>query len=268
MADTPLLNLFSGVFRGSGWSNLTKPVVVLDGQAEEWRKDRFFSGSFAYIVGANENNFEELCGALSARVVVFYEMRVSALSSLQEISGLEHLAINWNNKVTDLSPLSYLSCLKTLSLIDTPKATDISPLSTLQELCAFEFSGAPTLSNKNTAKSLEPLVALTRLEELRLTNLKVEEDGLRPIAKCRGLKRLSVANTFDTEDYAFLAAKMPNTVCRHFNATVQVQGDAIKRGIDTMVVGRRKPFLSSREDAGRIAVYEAAFAKLKAKHSV
>jgi len=144
----------------------------------------------------------------------------------------------------------------------------MSPLSALQELRAFEFSGAPSLSNINTARSLEPLAALNRLEELRLTNLKVEEDGLRPVAKCRGLKRLSVANTFDTEDYAYLAARMPNTVCRHFNATVRVQGDAIKRGSDTMVVGRRKPFLNSREDAGRIAMYEAAFAKLKANHSV
>lgn len=267
MSDTPLLNLFSEVSKGRGWSSFRKPVVVLDGRAEEWREDRVFSGSVAYIVGANEKKFEELCRALSARVVIFYEMRVSSLYSLREISGLEHLAINWNNKVADLSPLSHLGCLKTLSLVDTPQATDISPLATLQELRAFEFSGSPTLSNKNTAKSLEPLAALPRLEELRLTNLKVEDDGLRPIAKCRGLKRLSVANTFDTEDYAFLAARMPNTACRHFNATVQIQGDAIKRGIDTMVVGRRKPFLNSREDAVRIEMYEAAFAKLKAKHS-
>jgi hypothetical protein len=49
---------------------------------------------------------------------------------------------------------------------------------------------------------------------------------------------------------------------------VKVQGDAIGPGIDTRVVGRRKPFLSSRKDAERIKKYEAEFEKLKAKHAL
>lgn len=110
-------------------------------------------------------------------------------------------------------------------------------------------------------------LALPHLKDMQLTGLKIENDGLRPVARCQALRTLSVSNTFDTEDYAFLAAKMPNTTCRHFSATVRVQGGSIRAGIDTMVVGRRKPFLNSREDAERIKKYEAAFAKLKDKHA-
>lgn len=267
MTDTPLLNLFSNIPKGSGWGDFEKPVIVLNGQAEEWRKDRVFSGDIAYIVGAKEHAFTELCKTLTAKTVAFYHMQVHNLSGLREISGLEQLAIGWNSKVTNLSPLSDLSHLKMLSLIDTPKANDISPLSALKDLRAFEFSGSPTLSSHNKAKSLEPLAMLYQLEELRLTNLRVEKDGLRPIAKCNSLKRLDVANSFDTEDYAFLAAKMPNTVCDYFSATVPIRL-FVKPEIDTMVIGRRKPFLNSQQDADRIAAYEAAFAKLKAKHSV
>lgn len=58
MSDTPLLNLFSEVPKGRGWSSFRKPVVVLDGRAEEWQEDRVFSGSVAYIVGANEKNLK------------------------------------------------------------------------------------------------------------------------------------------------------------------------------------------------------------------
>lgn len=265
--DTPpLLGIFSEVPRGQGWENAKKPVLVLDGQVTEWQQGKTYSGHAAFIVGANEETFDALCMALSVKIAVFYEMRVSDFSCLQNISGLEHLAIIWNSKAVDLGPLSYLNHLKTLALVDTPKAHDLQPISRLQELRAFEFSGSPTLSSKNTAKSLEPLAALPNLCEMQLTGLKIERDGLRPVARCIALRMLSVSNTFDTEDYAFLAAKMPNTTCSHFSATVRVQGSAIGAGIDTMVVGRRKPFLNSQEDAERIRRYEAAFAKLKEKH--
>lgn len=265
--DTPPLSgIFSEVPRGQGWENAKKPVLVLDGHVTEWQQGKTHSGHAAYIVGANEKTFDALCMELSVKIAVFYEMRVPDLSGLQNISGLEHLAIIWNSKMTDLEPLSHLNNLKTLALVDTPKAHDLQPISRLQELRGFAFSGSPTLSSKNIAKSLEPLAALPHLKEMQLTGLKIENDGLRPVARCQVLKTLSVSNTFDTEDYAFLAAKMPNTTCSHFSATVRVQGSAIGAGIDTMVVGRRKPFLNSQEDAERIRRYEAAFAKLKDKH--
>lgn len=267
-SDTPpLLGIFSEVPKGHGWGNCKKPVLVLDGQVTEWRQGKMLSGRAAYIVGANEKTFDALCKALSVKIAVFYEMRVADLSCLQNILGLDHLAIIWNSKVVDLRPLSHIPNLKTLALVDTPKAHDLQPIASLQDLRAFEFSGAPTLSSKNTAKSLEPLAALPSLNEMRLTGLRVEREGLRPVARCKALRTLSVSNTFDTEDYAFLAANMPNTTCRHFGATVKVKGDAIGPGIDTMIVGRKKPFLSSQKDAERIKRYEVAFAKLKAKHA-
>ena len=266
--DTPpLLNIFSEVPTGHGWGHSKKPVLVLDGQVADWQQGNMLSGHSAYIVGANEKTFDALCMALSVKTAVFYEMRVADLSGLQKIAGLEHLAVIWNSKVTDLSPLSRLNHLKTLALVDTPKVHDLQHISHLQDLRAFEFSGSPALSSKNTAKSLEPLATLPRLNEMQLTGLKVETGGLRPVSRCQALNTLSVSNTFDTEDYAFLAANMPKTACRHFSATVPVQGDSIGSGIDTMVVGRRKPFLNSKKDAERIRKYEAAFAKLKAKHA-
>lgn len=267
-SDTPpLLSIFSEVARGQGWENAKKPVLVLDGQVTDWPQGKMLSGHTAYVVGANEKTFDALCTALSVKIAVFYEMRVPDLSGLQNISELEHLAIIWNSKMTGLEPLSHLNHLKNLALVNTPKVHDLQPISRLQDLRGFEFSGSPTLSSKNIAKSLEPLAALPHLTEMQLTGLKIENGGLRPVARCQALKTLSVSNTFDTEDYAFLAAKMPNTTCRHFSATVRVQGDAIGAGIDTMVVGRRKPFLNSQEDAERIRKYEAAFAKLKEKHA-
>jgi len=264
--ETHLLHKFLDVPRGKDWGDFKKPVLVLDGLAQEWKSNAKFSAKRAYIIGVNDKSFDRVCCALSTDVVSFYEMRVTDISSLAKISGLRRLSINWNSKLADLSPLTFLSQLDALALIDTSKASDLSPVAALKKLRAFEFSGSPTLSSKNTAESLRPLGELKALEELRLKNLKVVNGGLQPLAACSSLKRLSVANTFPTEDYAFLAAKLPKVSCRHFAATVPVDGNAIGEGIDTMVVGKRKPFLSSSKDADRIHKYETQFEKLKAKY--
>jgi len=253
--------------RGGGWDQLNKPILVLDGQSQTWKPDVAYKAEEAFIVGTNDKNFSNVCRSLTAKTIYFYEMRVTDVSALTEISKARKIAINWNSKLSDLMPLSGLINLEALALINTPKANDLSFLSSLKNLRAFEFSGSPTLSSKNNAITLDPIEELTQLEELRLEGLTVRTGGLRPLAKCPDIKRLVVSNTFATDDFAYLAAMLPNTECRYFRASVPVIGDALGEGIDTMVVGKRKPFLNSKADAKRLKRYHDKFAQLKAKFS-
>ncbi len=231
----------------------------------EWQPNINFSAKTVRIFGANDKIFDGICDTLSADTVTFYKTRVTNLSSLTKISGLKRLWIEWNNKLIDLSPLASLTQLDALVLIDIPKANDLSPLAKLKNLRLLEFSGAASLSKQNTAATLSPLGALKQLEELHLRNVKIIDDGLRPLAKCSNLKRLYVANTFATEDYAYLAANLPKVTCQHFAATVPLTSGVFGDGLDTMVVGKRKPLLSSKHNADRIAKYEKRFAELKAQ---
>ena len=262
-----ILPQYFGMQRGEGWGQLKKPVLVLDGKSHAWKPDVAYKADKALIVGTNDKNFRSVCQSLTVKTVYFYEMRVTDVSALKEISEVRKIAIDWNTTLSDLRPFSSLPNLVALALVNTPKANDLSFVAALKNLRAFEFSGSRTLSSKNKAITLEPIGALTQLEELRLQGLDVQSGGLRPLAKCPQLKRLVVSNTFATEDFAYLAAMLPNTECRYFRATVPVDGGAIGDGIDTMVVGKRKPFLNSKTDSQRLRQYHDKFAELVARFS-
>ncbi|MGH7468866.1 MAG: leucine-rich repeat domain-containing protein [Longimicrobiales bacterium] len=181
------------------------------------------------------------------------------LAPLQQLGGIEHLAIRWNTKLKDLSPLARLSNLETLILEDVPKVEDLAPLAHLQKLLALDFSGG--IWNKNRARSLLPFAGLPRLQELRLYNLRVDSDGLRPLAGCKTLQSLSVSNQFPTEDYAFRAAALPSTHCGMFAPFVHIATPI--DGKDVMVVGKGKPFLNSTTDHVRLTEYVRQFEALR-----
>ena len=115
--------------------------------------------------------------------------------------------------------------------------------------------------NKNTADSLEPIGGLSVLEELRLTNVRVLDGGLRPVARCSALRSLVVSNQFPTADYAYLSVALPETSCDMFAPYVEPSlalGESI-----VMVVGSGKPFLHAVDDAARLERYATAFRDLQ-----
>ena len=250
------LNTFRDVKRGPD----DKPLLIADGKLIRIADlDAPVEAGAAYVVGVNQKTFETVCRYLRPDILHFYQMRVSDIAPLTALRGLRRLAIRWNTKLADISPLRRLLRLEVLVLEDTPKVLDLSPIAACAELSAVEYSGG--IWSKNTAASLTPLADLPVLEELVLTNLKVQADGLKPIAKCRRLRTLNVSNQFPTEDYALLSVALPQVECDMLAPHVRLS-QAID-GKDVMVVGSRKPLLSSKDDATRIEKYERAFEALR-----
>jgi hypothetical protein len=242
------------------WNADNRPVVIANGKAIQVESiDSPIQTETAYVVGINQGKFEQLTRYLRAEMVHFYEMRVPDLSGLARLGSLRSLAIRWNTKMTSLDQIGDLRDLDTLILEDTPKVTDLGPVADLGGLRAFEYSGG--IWNKNTAQTLEPIGSLTRLEEIRLTNLRVREGGLRPLARCKALQHLTLSNQFPTADYAYLSVALPEAECDMFAPHIRLS-QAIDAG-DIMVVGSRKPFLDSVEDAARLQRYEEAFRRLQ-----
>jgi hypothetical protein len=239
------------------------PVLIADGVAmpfedvnSEIRIDR------ARVIGLRPAHMDRLATLVHTRALALYGMQVEDLSPLRRIEGLEWLLITWNTKVTSLEPLRSIRGLTRLSISDTPKVLDLEPIAKLTNLVALNYSGG--IWNKNTATTLEPITRLPNLEELVLTNLKVLAGGLRQLANLQRLRALELSNQFDTADYAYLSVALPNTTCRHFAPYVSINTNGINE--NTMIVGRRKPFLDSTKDATRIAKYVAAFERLQAAY--
>jgi len=248
------------------WAEMNKPAIIVDGELYSLNdlEKRSVEGDLAYVVGSNDKNIELICSRLSPVLIHFYEMRVSDLAALNSLKRLTHLAIRWNTKVKDLSPISTHKNLNTLIIEDTPKISSIAPLSKLDNLKYLDYSGG--IWNKNTADSLEPISELQYLEFLVLNNIKVEDGSLKPIAECKKLKKLDICNKFKTEEFAFLAARMPSVECDMFKAYVELNQKLGEH--DVMVVGSRKPFLNSTKDKAKLEKYKLSFSRLVDEHSL
>lgn len=246
---------------GTKWTAEDKPILIVDGVLHKVRSlPATIRGEAAYAVGMSDRNLAKLAAALDVELLHFYELRAADLSPLTTVRRLRYLKIHWNTKIVDLSAVGELRTLETLILVDTPKIRQLEPLMHLSALAALEYSGG--IWNRNHAASFDPLAALPNIEELVLTNLRVESGGLRPLAQCRSLKRLTVSNQFDTEDYAYLSVALPQVQCQSFAPWIRVSHT---NGFDTMIIGKRKPFLNSKVDYAKIIKYEAAFQRMQEK---
>jgi len=237
------------------------PVIIADG--EVYRLTDLQSpiqATRARVVGLRAAHMERLGALLRPKALALYDMQVEDLSPLQRLEGLEWLSLTWNTKATSLEPVGDMRGLTRLSISDMPKVRDLEPIRALSGLVALNYSGG--IWNRATAATLEPLAGLPALEELVLTNIKVLEGGLRPLARCERLRTLELSNQFETADYAYLSVALPEAVCQHFAPYVPLEVKGLKA--DVMVVGRRKPFLDSTRDADRLARYVIEFERLRA----
>jgi len=192
------------IARQGNWPKVPpKPFLLVDGEMPDMTSSGPVSGSMAYVRTVNVKNFAAVNSRLDVEVLSIFEARVTDITPLATLTRLKHLKIEWATKTEDISPLSQLTSLESLSLCHMTKARDLGPVSALSRLTSFAFTGG--FNAQVTANSLEPLAQLENLEDLELSSLKVLEGGLRPLARCKALKRLHVSNQFAIEDYAYLA---------------------------------------------------------------
>jgi hypothetical protein len=241
------------------WTVKDKPILIVDGTLHRIKSlSHSICGHAGYVVGISDRELPSLAAFLDVKYLHFYELRAADLSPFSAIPNLRNLKIHWNTKLIAVDAIGQLHGLESLVLVDVPKVSDLSPLEALSELAALEFSGG--IWKPNHVISLAPIASLTKLEELVLTNLRVKSGGLRPLGGCRSLKTLTLSNQFDTEDYSYLSVALPQVQCESFAPWVRVNHSD---GKDTMITGRRKPFLNSKTDAAKISEYEVAFRQLQ-----
>ncbi|MED4285268.1 leucine-rich repeat domain-containing protein [Priestia megaterium] len=212
----------------------------------------------------NQKEFNLIIKLINPKMLYIYDVKVSDLSPLEGLTNIEILDIEWNTKVTKLWDISRNKELKALYIKDFSKLHDISQITGGYNINILTLAGGNSKPLK--LDTLKELADLKHLEYLGLSNIKVLDQSLDPITELKQLKELSISNQFPTEEYAKLSAKLPHTKCEKFKAYTFL-GSPID-GKNVMVVGKRKPLLSTREDKIRLQEYVERFKALQEKYKI
>lgn len=256
----PFQALQEAVSNAIGPGDGRRPRLFLDGRDLDLSAmPDVLRGERASVIGAHGPALGEILARLDVETLGICDSRADDFSALARMPGLRRLDIRYATRLSDAGFLGHLGKLDVLSLYETPRLFDLAPVSEARSLRALDFSGGFSAPNK--VRTLAPLGTLGALEVLRLTNLRVTEGGLRPLAGCTGLRSLDVSNQFETADYAYLSVMLPKVECSLFNACSDLGRDI--GGADVMVTGKRKPFLNSTRDATRLEKYRKDFAALQ-----
>lgn len=182
------------------------------------------------------------------------------LSVFGDFSNLEVLSLEDCSRVTNVGALQLCSRLRGLGITNFKNVHSVSEIANLKELRVLAIAGS--MWTRMKIRTLDPLSELAELEDLDLSNLKVEDESLRPLGKLVKLKSLNIANFYPTEEFAWLSGRLKNTKCTWFSPYIGFEYAPCKKcGQTTMVMltGKRKPNLCKQCDSARLAKHVAAF---------
>lgn len=195
-----------------------------------------------------------------------------ALMSLGKLPTLRVLRISATKRLplTSLEPLRNVALLERLILHDVPIVHSLDGISALTTLKDVVIENSPgSVTKRHEIDSLQPLADLQRLERLELRGIRVRDYGLRPLEAMTWLRRLVVNNHFEIEDFARLAAALPNTQGYCLQPTVPSGIPCNRCKFEKlMLIGRTRPMFACPQcQARHVAKHVAAFEKFRTEAS-
>ncbi len=211
-----------------------------------------------WLYGANEKQLQQILSFISPDFISIYQILAKDLSILETLTETETMVLRWNSKSDQLWNMSHNKGLKALVIEDFQKISTVNPISNAGNLEYLVLEGGMWKPLK--LDNLSPLAGLSKIQFLRLANMHVKIDGLTPIANLKGLEELDLSNQFETSEYAYLTAKLPDTKCNYFKPYIKLSNSI--GGRDVMVIGKRKPFLNFELDKTKIKKYTSEFEEM------
>lgn len=222
---------------------------------------KFPSVEAIWVNDVGQNQFDDIVPLLDPAYLLFSGLRAADLSRLGRLSGLQALEIHWNTKVEDISFLAKLKKLRLLALIHCSKVHDLAPIGKLTNLEILDLGGG--MWSTFRPRTLAPLRNLKKLRGLSLTNIRVGDESLAPVATLQQLREIELSNQFPVEEYARLSVAFPDIGCPHFKPYLDFGAGAGANQV--MITGKRGPVLSLPKDAARLERYVTRFRDLQEK---
>jgi hypothetical protein len=208
--------------------------------------------------------FDAACAMEGLECLQIKWSHVREIDAIARLGTLRYLYIGSSTRIASVAPLAALKALRVLHIENFRSVEDFTPLAELTSLESLSVVGS--LWSRQRLASLEPFARMTWLTSLALDTTGL--DAVRPLANLRRLASLDLNNRLPMEEYAWLAARMPDTACRWFQPYLPL-GNAIrcprcKGDTRVMLTGRGSRMLCQVCDAAKLARHVAAFEMAKA----
>jgi hypothetical protein len=217
-----------------------------------------------WCFGIDQTKLEQIAACVSLQALYCeYYLRISSVSCLKRLPHLEVVRLDSCSSITSFEQLGEFTHLRGLGIENFKNVHDIKPLSKLTNLKELSVEGS--IWTRMKIDSLAPISNLKELEFLGLTSLKVMDESLAPLANLKKLKKLSLANVYPLEEFARLAAKLPNTECQWFAPyiSMDLKCEKCKEEKRVLLTGKGKSLLCPRCDAKRLQRQVEEFNRLK-----
>ena len=219
------------------------------------------------VVGLEQDSFEYLIenyGNKFTEIDFFKCPLINDLSSLEKLENIEKISFYWNQRATKLWDLSKNKKLSSIAIDDFTRLHSLSDLQSSKTLTEVSFGDRVWSSLK--IESLEPLENVENLKKLSFSAKKIENSDVRPLASIKNLEEIEFpTNLFSTDKVAWLKARLNGRVKSNVLAPFKELRKPLKEKdkiLDTLVIGKRKPFLDSNIDAARLEKYVGKFNSL------
>jgi hypothetical protein len=224
------------------------------------------------VSGLDQKTFELLVTRYGSQFDAIYfwkDGRLADLTPLERLPQLRLAGFYVNQRTTRLWDLRKTPHLVGLRFENFTRLHALDDLATGVALQELDFGHA--LWNTAVFDSLSPLAALGSLRRLSFNAKRIADGRIQPLASLPQLEWLSFPpNLFSTTQVAWLRAHLPESVQSHVLGPTFRLGPITNLMDDTiteldknvLVVGRRKPALSSRRDKKRIQRYVHEFERL------
>lgn len=240
-------------------------VVRLKSGAKPFKKlEEITSLKRLWCFDLDRKSLDCVADARSLEALYVETVRGTDLSPLSRLSRLTTLSVDSCSRETTAEWASRLQALNAFRIVNLKSLNDLSAIGTLSSLNALMISGG--MWSKMKVRSFRPLGRLSGLKFLGLLSLRVDDGSLEPLQTLDNLVELSLAgNLASWDEYARLAAALPNTECHWFKPFVEFSAgtcDRCGQSDQVMFTGKRQPTLCRSCDVVKVDKLVERFEKI------
>lgn len=168
----------------------------------------------------NQVLFDAICLLPQLEELEIKWSSIQSLDAIGNLRALKALKIGSSTQIQSIAPLTQLSALEFLEIENFKLITDFSPLVQLRSLHDLSVTG--DMWTKQKMASVQPFSEMTWLHYLFIDTSCLS--SIRELAALTQLKELGMGGRLPYTEYAWLAAKLPNTQCDRFQPYNEVPG--------------------------------------------